>query len=86
VPLLPGILHGTVPPGRTEDYQPQGDHSGHAETSTGLPHEFRSHAAPDPDRQRNGDFGKRKDRKTHHEERTGRSQLVRPGWRRKLSR
>lgn len=74
--LLPGILHGTLSSSRIENYQSQSDHCGHAKTSTRFPYEFRSDSAAHPDRQRNGHFGKRKNRKAHHEERPRRSQFI----------
>lgn len=74
--VLSRILHGPLPPGRAEDDQPEGDDSGHAETSSGLPHQLRSDATAHSHRQRPCSTRKREDRTTHNEKRTGRTQSV----------
>ncbi len=84
VPVLSGVLYGSVPAGRTEDDQPQGDDGGHAEAAARLPHQLRGDAAAHPHRQRPGRAREREDRTAHHEERARRPQPLRPGQGRRL--
>ena len=75
---MPGILYGLVPAGRIENDKSESDDGRHAQTAAGFPHQFRSDAAADFNRQRAGRFGERENREAHYEKRARRSQFVCP--------
>lgn len=76
MPFLSGILHGPVPPCRTENHQSESYHSGHAETASRFPYQFRGDTSTHPDRQGHGHPRKRENRKAYYEKRSGWTQFV----------